>query len=131
MLCLLNILPRLLSAYLFLFTLLFNLGAAIVAIYYGEMIKDEIAMQAFSKFLSKDIHQVARTAAITAGSVTLAVTLLGLLVMMTPCQRKWMYYIYQPVSLLCFAVLTGAGLYVVYSGYHGASLLRDYCGDNF
>lgn len=51
--------------------------------------------------------------------------------MMTPCQRKWMYYIYSPIQLLSFAVLMGAGLYLRYSGEVGARVLKDYCGDTF
>ena len=87
-------------------------------------------MSAFSRYLSADIQEVVRIAAITAGSSVLAVTMLGV-VMMTPCQRKWMYYIYQPVSLLCFAVLMGAGLYLIYCGYVASELLTDYCSNTF
>lgn len=77
MLCLINILTRVVNAYLFAGLLFFNLVAAVLSIYYGSKIRDELALQAFSKFLSADINQVASIAGITAGSFILLATVLG------------------------------------------------------
>jgi hypothetical protein len=77
MLCLINILTRVVNAYLFAGLLLFNLVAAVLSIYYGNKIKDELALQAFSKFLQADIEYVASIAGIVAGSFILLTTVLG------------------------------------------------------
>ena len=55
MLCLINILTRVVNAYLFAAFLLLNLVAAVLSIFYGQRVSGELPMQAFSKFLSADI----------------------------------------------------------------------------
>ena len=50
---------------------------------------------------------------------------------MTPCQRKWVYHVYQPLSFFTFGVLIGLGLYIMYAGKVGGELLQDYCDNNF
>jgi len=55
MLCLINILTRVVNAYLFAAFLLLNLVAAVLSIFYGQRLSGELPMQAFSKFLSADI----------------------------------------------------------------------------
>jgi hypothetical protein len=42
-----------------------------------------------------------------------------------------MYHIYQPITLLSFAVLISTGLYLIYAGNTGATLLNDYCNNSF
>ena len=73
---------------------------------------------------------MASIAAITGGSVSLAMSLLAF-VMLSPVTRKWMYHVYQPVTILSFAVIFSCGLYLIYAGNTGASLLQDYCGKTF
>ena len=77
MLCLINILTRVVNAYLFAGLLLLNLVAAVLSIYYGNRIYGELSMQAFSKFLSANIDYTAHIAGVTAGSFILLATVLG------------------------------------------------------
>ena len=130
MLCLVNLLSRFVCAYLFTVVIGLNIGAGIVSIYFAYYIQTELSFSAFSLFLRNEIAWVAYVAALTGGSLVLAAQALAI-VMMTPCQRKWMYYIYAPIQLLSFAVLMGAGLYLRYSGEVGAQVVKDYCSDTF
>ena len=93
MLCLINILTRVVNAYLFAGLLILNLVAAVLSIFYGNRIYGELSMQAFSKFLSANIDYTAHIAGITAGSFILLATVLGG-VLISPFQRKWLYFIH-------------------------------------
>lgn len=124
-----NILSRLLSAYLFTITLGLNLAAGVITLYYTMDLRGEYAMQAFSKYLRSEIQEVARLAALIGGSLIIVQTVLGV-IMMTPCQRKWLYYIYQPLGFALFGLLTGTGCYLLYAGHLGASIVTDYCESN-
>jgi hypothetical protein len=42
---------------------------------------------------------------------------------LSPITRKWMYHVYQPITILSFAVIFSCGLYLIYAGNTGASLL--------
>ena len=93
MLCLINILTRVVNAYLFAALLILNLVAAVLSIVYGNRIYGELSMQAFSKFLSADIDYTAHIAGIIAGSLILLAKILGG-VLISPYQRKWHYFIH-------------------------------------
>jgi hypothetical protein len=84
MLCFVNVLSRLLTAYLFTLSLGLNLAAGIVTLYYTMDISEEYAMQAFSQFLQSEIQEVTRKAALVGGSLIITQVVLGAL-MMTPC----------------------------------------------
>jgi hypothetical protein len=130
MLCLINILTSIVSAYAFAILILGQLAASIVAIYYGYQIQEELALKSFSSFLAKGINDVSSKAAVISGSFAFIMSILGF-IMLSPIQRKWMYYVYQPITILSFAVMFSTGLYLIYAGNTGAGLLQDYCSDNF
>ena len=55
MLCLINILTRIVSAYFFAILVAVQFSVSIVVIYYAMQIRDELAILSFSSFLNKQI----------------------------------------------------------------------------
>jgi hypothetical protein len=119
MLCLINILTRIVTAYFFAILVAVQFSVSIVVIYYGVKIQDELSILSFSSVLSKQIQSVSSIAAVTSGSVSLAMSILAV-IMLTPVARKWIYHIYQPITLVAFAVMISTGLYLIYAGNTGA-----------
>jgi hypothetical protein len=89
MLCLVNILTRIVSAYFFLIAALTQFALSIVVIYYGYYIQEELAILSFSSFLSKEIQSVASIAAITAGSISLSMSILCMLCLILKVMKQY------------------------------------------
>ena len=124
------LLSRTTTLVLFGLTLLLSLAGGAVAIAYGVLIRNELAVLVFSEFLTKSVADLTMQVGVTVGTLCIALSLLGI-ILLTPVYCHFLPYLHSPLCLLCSCCLLSLGFYLHYCGDFGALLLRDYCSDNY
>lgn len=130
MFCFLYSISKLANTYLYGVALLFSLVGGILSLAFGVLIQDEIIVKLFSQYLKKSIADIVLMVGIAIGSIVIISNFIGIL-FLTQFHRRWMFFVYSPVKLICFTALIALGIYISESGRIGAELLNDYCDDSF